>query len=61
MAQITGKELSALGDLLDAESIWCAKYKAYAAKTDDAQLKDCYERMAQRHQQHFDQLYANLK
>ena len=61
MAQITEKELSFLNDLLSAEQVCAAKYKAFAENTDDAALKDCYDGLAQRHCEHFDQLYANLK
>ncbi|MBQ9779277.1 MAG: hypothetical protein IJW22_10210 [Clostridia bacterium] len=61
MAQITEKELSALGDLLSAEQLAITKYCAAAQGTTDAALKDCYTQMAQRHQRHFDELYTNLK
>ena len=61
MAQITEKELSALGDLLAAEQLITSKYKAVATLTADAALKDRYTQMAQRHQRHFDELYTNLK
>ena len=61
MAQITEKELSALGDLLSMESVLGAKCRYMASCTQDAALKDCYTQMAQRHQRHFDELYSNLK
>ena len=61
MVQITEKELSALSDLLTAEQLAVAKYKAVAEMTQDAAIKDCYTRMAQKHQRHFDELYTNLK
>lgn len=61
MAQITEKELSALGDLLSMESVLAAKCCAMAQETSDAALKDCYVQMAQRHQRHFDELFANVK
>ena len=61
MAQITCKELSAISDLLTVEENLVAKYKAYACQTNDNALKDRYEQIAQRHQRHFDELYANLK
>ena len=61
MAQITEKELSALGDLLTFEQTVIAKYHAEAEKTQDTALKNCYTGMAQRHQRHFDELYTNLK
>ena len=61
MAQITEKELTALSDLLSMEENLVAKYRAYACATTDATLKDEYERTAQRHQRHYDELYSNLK
>jgi rubrerythrin len=61
MAQITEKELAALGDLLSAEQLATAKYRSLAQCTQDAAMKDCYTRMADRHKSHFDALYANLK
>ncbi len=61
MANITEKELSALSDLLSAEQVSIAKYKATAEMTADAAIKDKYTQMAARHQRHFDELYTNLK
>lgn len=61
MVQITEKELSALGDLMEAESVIAAKYAYCAQMVDDAQLKDCFLQMEKRHKQHLDQLYANVK
>ena len=61
MAQITTKELSAISDLLSVEENLIAKYKCFAAETNDSTLKNKYEQIAARHQRHFDELYANLK
>ena len=61
MAQITEKELSALSDLMTAEQLQIAKYCAAAQQATDKAVADCYTQMAQKHQRHFDQLYANLK
>ena len=61
MVQITAKELSAISDLLSVEQNLIAKYKDYAAQTSDGVLKNQYEQIAQKHQRHFDELYANLK
>ena len=61
MAQITEKELTALGDLMSMESVLHAKCCSMASCTSDAALKDCYTQMAQRHQRHFDELFSNLK
>ena len=61
MAQITEKELAALGDLLGAEQLAAQKYQTMASCAEDAAIRDCYEQMAARHTRHFDELYANLK
>jgi hypothetical protein len=61
MAQITEKELSAIGDLLTMEENLQAKCSYLAAHTGDKALADCYEQLAQHHQRHLDELYANLK
>lgn len=61
MAQITEKELSALGDLLTFEQLAVAKYTHAACNTQDTALADLCNQMAKRHQRHFDDLYSNLK
>lgn len=61
MAQITEKELTAIGDLLSMEKNMVAKCCDMACNTQDMGLKDRYNQMAQQHQRHFDQLYSNLK
>lgn len=61
MAQITTKELGALGDAMAVEESLIAKYRYYAAKTDDADLKAKYEQIADRHQRHFDALYSQVQ
>ncbi|MBQ8311282.1 MAG: spore coat protein [Clostridia bacterium] len=61
MAQITCKELAGLSDLMTVEENLVVKCKTYAAETTDSVLKNQYEQAAQRHQRHFDELYANLK
>ena len=60
MAQITTKELASISDLLSLEQNLVAKFSDYAAETEDSALKTTFEQLAQTHQNHFDQLYANL-
>ena len=60
MSQITTKELASLSDLLSMEQNLVAKFSDYAEKTEDLSLKSKFESLAQTHQKHFDQLYANL-
>ncbi len=61
MAQITEKELAALGDLLTFEQLAIAKYTQAACNAQDTALSDLCNKMARRHQRHFDDLYSNLK
>lgn len=61
MAQITTKELGALGDALAVEETLVAKYRYYASKADDSALKAKYEQIADRHQRHFDTLYSHVQ
>ncbi|MBQ9802603.1 MAG: spore coat protein [Clostridia bacterium] len=61
MAQISEKELSAIGDLLTMEETLCQKCHYMASNTTDKALADRYNQLAQQHQKHFDELYGNLK
>ena len=61
MAQITSKELSGISDLLSMEQNLEAKYSQYAKEAQDSALRDKYEQIAQQHQGHLDELWANLK
>lgn len=61
MAQITGKELTFVGDLLSAEQTVAAKCAHLAATTEDKALSDCYRRLSKKHEQHMNKLYENLK
>lgn len=61
MAQITGKELSGLSDLLTMEQTMTDKYRAYAAQTNDSALKNLFEQNAAAHQRHLDELWSNLR
>ena len=60
MAQITCKELSALSDLLNMEETLAAKFEYYAQVSTDQTVKSKFENLAQTHQKHYDELYANL-
>jgi hypothetical protein len=61
MAQITGKELSGISDLLSMEQNIADKYRAYEAETDDSALKDLFGQNAAEHKRHMDELWSNLK
>ena len=61
MAQITEKELSAISDLLTMEQTLQQKCLYMANATNDKVLSSCYTQLAQQHQQHFVELFGNLK
>ncbi len=61
MAQITTKELGAIGDALAVEETLISKYRYYASIATDTVIKDKMDQMADRHQRHFDELYSNIK
>ena len=61
MAQITTKELGAIGDSLNLEQNLIDKYRFYACATEDSALKDKYEQIAEAHQRHYDELFSHLK
>ena len=61
MAEITSKELGAIGDALAIEETLIGKYRYYASMATDAAIKNHFEQMADRHKRHYDELYSNLK
>ena len=61
MGQLSEKELSLLGDLLTDEQLLTKKFKMLAAQTQDAEIKQKYERISNQHQGHLNALYAHLQ
>lgn len=61
MSQLSEKELSLLNDLLCDEQLLTKKFKMLASQTQDAEIKQKYERISEQHQGHFNALYAHLK
>ena len=61
MGQLSEKELSLLGDLLADEQLLTKKFKMLASQTQDAEIKQKFERISEQHQGHFNVLYAHLK
>ena len=61
MAQITTKELGSIQDCLKREQVLISKYRSYADTTSDSVLKEKYRCAADKHQEHFNTLYALLK
>lgn len=60
MNQLSEKELSALNDMLADEELLVKKFKFLASCTDDEEIKKRYESISDRHQKHFNALYAYL-
>ena len=60
MSNLSEKELSTLGDLLSSEQLLIKKFNMLAQTTQDLPLRSKLLDIAQRHQQHFDQLYSQL-
>lgn len=60
MSQLSEKELSVLCDLLADEDLLVKKFKMLAEHADDQKLKSKMTQISEKHQQHFNQLYAKL-
>jgi len=61
MAQITSKELGGISDQMAIEKNLISKYQCYAKNATDGELKKMFETNARKHQNHLNDLYANLK
>lgn len=60
MQNLTTKELSALEDQLNYESVLVTKYRAFAEQCSDPTLKAKCARIADKHQEHFNTLMYYL-
>ena len=61
MANLTGKELSALEDQLGFEQVLCCKYQAASQQATDADLKSKFQQCADQHKQNYTGLMNYLK
>ncbi len=61
MAQLSEKELSSLHSLLSEEELLIKKFKMLADQTTDQEIKSKFQEVSNRHQGHFNALYAHLK
>jgi len=61
MPNLTCKELTALEETLGGEQNLVKKFKAMASLCNDEQIKQDLENMAQKHQQHANQLITFLQ
>ncbi len=60
MANLTTKELSAIEDQLKSEQNMICKCKMFANNVQDLTLKNKFDEIAQKHQQHYDKLFSLL-
>lgn len=60
MNQLSEKELSAINELLGEEELLVKKFKMLAQHTEDQSIKNEFERIADKHQGHFNMLYKQL-
>ena len=61
MTTLSEKELSSLHDLLSEEELLIKKFKMLAEHTQDQEIKNKFEEISNKHQGHFNALYAQLK
>ena len=61
MANLSEKELSGLQDLLSGEELLIKKFQLLSDATDDPELKQEFTDISNKHQNHFDTMYAALK
>ena len=60
MANLTAKELSAIQDHLGMEENIVKKYRMYAQTTQDQQIRQRCDEIANKHQAHFNTLLGHL-
>ena len=60
MEQMTVKELSALEQQLTMEQLLIKKYRTYANRITDPQLRTKCQQVAARHQEHYTRLMGHL-
>ena len=60
MSQLSEKELSALNELLNEEELLVKKFQMLAQQTTDPAIKNEFEKIATKHQAHFNMLFDQL-
>lgn len=61
MDQLSEKELMALNDLLTEEELLVKKFKMLSEHSQDTEVKAKFTEIANKHQEHFKSLYAQLR
>lgn len=60
MAHLSEKELSFVKDLLTEEDLLVKKFKMLADQSENAEVKEEMMKISNKHQEHFNKLYAKL-
>lgn len=60
MNQLSEKELSALNDSLSEEELLVKKFQALGQQATDPEIKEEFNKISAKHQQHFNMLYKQL-
>lgn len=60
MVKLSEKELSSISDSLAEEELLVKKYQMLAQQSTDAEIKDKFNEVAERHQEHFNSLFSLL-
>ena len=61
MNQLSEKELMALNDLLCDEELLVKKFQMLSEHSQDTEVKAKFTEIANKHQEHFNSLYAQLR
>lgn len=61
MNQLTEKELTGLNELLNEEELLVKKFQMLSEHTQDTEVKAKFTEIANKHQEHFRSLYAQLR
>ena len=61
MDQISDNELADLNDFLSEDELLIKKFKMLSEHTEDAEVKAKFTEISNKHQEHFQSLYAQLK
>lgn len=61
MNQLSEKELSALNELLSEEELLVKKFKMLSEHSQDQEVKSKLEEISNKHQEHFQSLYSQLR
>lgn len=61
MNQLTEKELTGLNELLNEEELLVKKFQMLSQHSQDNEVKQKFTEIANKHQEHFKSLYAQLR